>query len=454
MNSSSSLRTSLYTIYAGRASSGGFLLAHGYTGAIDAVDTKVVSFLKTIGKSDSRLPPPTLSHDATDTLERRGYLTTRSAAEERRYVFELARIVHKSAGRRSSFIFFVTYDCDFACPYCFEKSLLSRQPGRSKRTITRALVDSAFEYISIINPHRHLHDNRITLIGGEPLLEANIDAVSYIVEKGTRAGYVFGAVTNGYSLERYLHIVRPGMIDFLQVTLDGTRETHNVTRRHQYAGDTFDRIVANIDSALARRVRVTVRVNTTVEGRAHADEIGSDFEARGWQGNHNFGWYLAPVRPPGQGRDIEVLTGNYDNGCETDFEMHRRICGSMHAAGTVPLRADFCGATNGMFIFDPLGDVYNCLETVGSPAYRIGTYDGSIGIDMARTEEWWQRNLNRRSCFQCKYFLFCAGGCPAETMVGNESRRQERCRSFPALLKKMLIEEYERIDVSRTDCSA
>lgn len=434
MTNWNSLRTSAYTIYAGRESADHFLLAHGYTGAIDLVQGKVVAFLKreASARPGVNLHGHELSDDTLALLKRRGYLTLRDEYEEREYVSRLAQIMHRITCRKSSFLFFVAYDCNFRCPYCFERRLSGSGKGWSRKVLTRAQVDSAYSAMFSISPSRAMHDNQITLIGGEPLLPGNLDIVSYIVEKGVAAGYVFGAVTNGYSLDDYAHILRPGLIQFLQITIDGPRDIHDSLRRHRHGGDTFNRIFKNIDMALARNVAVYVRINFTGNGHAGLRALEREFLARGWPATGRFRWYLAALTRP----------EHHGGSSELDFDLRRKVRASLLGGVTIPLRSDYCGATNGMIIFDSYGDMYSCLETVGIPAYKVGTYAWDFAIDQGKSGVWWKSNLNYRRCFMCKYLLFCGGRCPIGSMLDGARANLRECRAFRALFKRALVEEY------------
>ncbi len=428
------LHTSVYTVYGGRESADHFLIAHGYTGAIDLVQSKVVTFLRENSQASFRTNKSSvrLNDDTLSLLQRRGYLTQRDESQEREYVWNFAQTMHGRNSRLSSFLFFVAYDCNFSCPYCFERHLSGSGKGWSRKVMTRAQVDTAYAAMSAIRPSRSMHDNQITLIGGEPLLPGNLDIVSYIVEKGVTAGYVFGAVTNGYSLDDYAHILRPGMIQFLQVTFEGPREAHDRLRRHKFAGDTFNRILGNIDLALSHNVTVCVRINFAESGQVGLRALEREFFARGWTETGRFRWYLATF----------ARSEHRDGVGEIDFDLRRRIRASMRGSAVTPLRSDFCGATNGMVIFDSYGDMYGCFETVGMPAYRIGTYAWSFAIDSGRSWDWWKSNLTYRRCFECKYLLFCGGGCPVGSIFDGARVNLRECRAFPGLFKRALLEEY------------
>lgn len=326
------------------------------------------------------------------------------------------------------------------------------------------LVDDAYRAMTEINPERSLHDNRIVLAGGEPLLPENHDIVSHIVGKGAAHAYTFGAITNGYSLDRFADLLGPGMIGSLQVTLDGSRERHDSLRRRKDSGPTFDKIVRNIDMALASGVIVTVRVNISGGVCEELVRLDSEFAEKGWSGTGRFSAYIANVRchsgqectvsskdpsaNVGDNKRRESVTGmakylRHINGF--DPELRGRIRKMLTTGTGFPFRVDFCGATNGMMIFDPFGEIHVCLETVGIREYRIGTYREKVCVDTEKIEGYWRRSLCDSGCLDCRYLFICGRGCPATFIIQDRSRREDVCREFPARFKRIMLDEFERL---------
>lgn len=111
----------------------------------------------------------------------------------------------------------------------------------------------------------------------------------------------------------------------------------------------------------------------------------------------------------------------------------------------LPFRVDFCGATNGMMIFDPFGEIHVCLETVGKRGCSVGTYGGEAHIDREKIEDYWCRSLCDSGCLDCRYLFICGRGCPVSSITRDGACRTEMCREFPALFKRMVIDEFERL---------
>ncbi|HQT92794.1 MAG TPA: SPASM domain-containing protein, partial [Candidatus Kryptobacter bacterium] len=314
---------------------------------------------------------------------------------------------------------------------------------------------------------------------GEPLLVENHDIVSYIVERGVREGYLFTAVTNGYSLDRYLDLIKPGMIQFLQITLDGTREVHDRSRVHRDSGRTFDRIMGNIDVALRTGVSICVRLNTAGGDRSEIRDLYAEFVRRGWAGTERFSAYSSRLRfpftpsrigsraispdggEPSSLSDTSVLdrtgfvatrvTGDFacgtgkevpGGGDGSDLGLWNRITKFFQGESWALFRIDYCGARTGMVVFDPNGDLYACLESVGRPEHRIGTFGGTLEIRKTELEKWRGWKFEDERCFSCKYALFCAGGCPALSVLWKDRDDSDRCDRFQVLFGHLVQTAY------------
>lgn len=114
------MRISSYIIST-QVSSDKYMLVHGYTGAIDIIDKNTFKALNALKDGINH----NFSPEEWNLLHARGYITEKSLQEEQQYVIRLAQALHKRALLATpTYTFVVTYDCNFRCPYCFEKTPL------------------------------------------------------------------------------------------------------------------------------------------------------------------------------------------------------------------------------------------------------------------------------------------------------------------------------------------
>jgi uncharacterized protein len=457
------LRASNYVIYVDLEDGNGTtLIAHGYTGAYDLVSNSIAAYLRSL---DVRPPKPlygTWSDDAGGgavtvpsdetlrLLDERGYLTRKTREEEREFFDAFVRIKHKHEQTVSpSYIVMPTYDCNLRCGYCFQDHM--RTDARYHhllRTMTPAAIDRMIAALPGIEARHGIEPasravRPFVFFGGEPLLAQARPVVERIIARALAEGpATFCAVTNATELDAYADLLGPDGISVLQITIDGPRERHDARRVHADGSGSFDRIAANVDLALDRGVNVDVRMNVDRTNVGELPQLAEFFAARGWSARRNFSAYAAPVH----GHDRQTCFNSHELNealdalraqmpamraiTTADDGLRRRLRTVLRDGGDpMPLmKASYCGAHTGMYVFDPFGDIYACWERTGDKNLRVGWIDesGTAQFVADRLEGWRSRNVtSNETCAQCRYAMYCGGGCAvlAEdvhgTMFGN-----------------------------------
>jgi uncharacterized protein len=430
------------------------MLLHGYTGAMDIVSEDLVDYLDNVNNPDCKnveVPESTFN-----ALKARGYLTTKTEEEEVEYVRKFADLLHrKDKILHKSFLFFVAYDCNFRCPYCYEKNLLKNSRQWSEKTFTKEMADKAFDAILQIEPNRKLHSSKIILYGGEPLLAQNKEVVEYIVNKGKELGYNFGAITNGYDLDVFSELLGPGMIQFLQITVDGMKETHDKRRVHFKTGTSFDKIIKNIGIALEKGVSVGIRVNTDVINFDEIGQLEQLFKELNY--NDNLSINSTPVVNYSKTASSSL---NFFN--QTEFNQRQKDINFKYKCGITMLAkslyntikynkrynfaATHCSAQVGMYILDPFGEIYSCWEDVGRCDMIIGNYLND-NVRWTEIRDLWHNQdiAHSEKCVVCKYAFFCKGGCIARRTVQDGIFGAGFCNSFPQTFEYAVNLAYQKL---------
>lgn len=143
-------------------------------------------------------------------------------------------------------VFVLTYKCNFACPYCYEKKV-----KENRKSFTIDMVDKVFDLYKNIE--------KISFFGGEPLLLENRKIIEYIVKK--RPNDIYSMMTNGYYLEEFCNIFKNKKVECIQVTMDGPKKIHNKSRVLKNGDGTFEKIMKGIYSALKCGYPIRIRMN-------------------------------------------------------------------------------------------------------------------------------------------------------------------------------------------------
>ena len=435
---------------------GKYMMIHGYTGAMDIVEEEVVAFLGNHGCFTEK--DINFSIDTFNLLRKRGYITDKTAPQERELVCRLADLLHKNAKTGAkSFIFMVTYDCNFRCPYCYEAGISGNGRHWTKKTFTKELVDKAYQAMEEIAPDSKKSYNVITLYGGEPLLKENVDIVTYIVNKGQGLGYVFDAVTNGHDLDYYTEILSSGAMRHLQITVDGTREMHDSRRYHYQTHKSFDKIMSNIKLALDNGIRVGIRFNADANNFGEIKKLKDIFSEAGYSESKLFSFNTAMLNDENKdsGReDIDYVSREefnkmyVDSGLDIphqDYGLYSKIITAIKNRTCIRFHSVFCGVQSGSYILDPYGDIYTCWETVGKPEYVIGKYSPLVEWNDS-IRNWQDRNTgNTPKCSCCKYALLCGGGCLAKALKFGGSFSASYCDGYGDIVRLAIKRAYNSV---------
>ena len=451
------LRTSSYIIPVKLESvEGKYMLIHGYTGAMDIVDSELKSYIFTSNQFNKETFP--FADEIFEMLKSRGYLTIKTKEEERIYV---QKISLKSACLNQiltkTFTFLITYKCNFKCPYCYEQNNVQREGIDFKTTISKEMVDKAFLAMNEIEPNSKLHNKVINLFGGEPLLKENRQIIKYIVDKGKALGYRFSATSNGYDLDSYEDMLGNDAITSVQVTIDGSKYVHNIRRIHNENHGTFDKIITNIQWALEKGIALAIRINVDAENINEVLILDSYFQEIGLFDYDKFTAYAAYI-----GGDINYnpsvynLTGNQrvslqdfyatcsqSQHIQYDISLCKKVLSAIKSKKCLKLLPIHCGAQAVTdYIFDPFGHIYSCLDCVGNKGQAIGTYINHVRWNEVK-EKWTNRNVGiLDKCCKCKLALLCGGGCYAKVLNFNI---ESYCDGYPVKLKNTINRIYKHL---------
>lgn len=430
------------------------MLVHGYTGAIDIIDRELANYLKNNKDSLERGTFP-FGEENYDLLNKRGYITDKTPVEEVQYVKDLANLLHKkNLNGIKCFGFIITYNCNFRCPYCYESRISNFGKNWSQKTFTKEIVDEAYEALATIEPVKEKRYRGLLLYGGEPLLKKNQEVVKYIVNKGVGLGYRFGAISNGFELENYEDILGPDKLGALQITIDGPRDQHNTTRVHQDGFPTFDKILSNVEMALNKECKVSIRMNTNMENIDKISALHDFFEKKGFYKNPLFQLnsaliydYLDDLKESDdKAKGINYMSHKdyidvYEKHPDFNFEdegFYKRISDSITKGQRMMLQPTYCGAPSNSYLLDPYHNIYACWERIGDGSQVVGKYNKDRVKFFPNLEEIHSHNVSEKeTCSKCKFVFLCRGGCPVKAKTHN-------CKLVRELFKTSVNKVYKK----------
>ena len=421
-----------------------YILINTLNGSVDEITESEKQLIDKWKCGDISPVTEDFERDLFDRLKSRAYIVDSECDEEIRYskIITMCRERHAARVRRPSVAFVITYDCNFSCPYCFEKGR-----GNNSSLITREMIDKVFEI--------HGGDlDTICLYGGEPLLLGNREIIEYIISKAPDARY--SIITNGYFLEEYVPLLERLNIASVQVTLDGCEETHDKTRCLRSGSGTYNKIMAGIRTCLSNHIPVKIRMNITSSNIdnciEHRERLINEF-AEHWSCSA-LSFELQPVFQANQSekKSLEALLfeetlnevqGTKNNQRNTIISTVLPILDLFLRGKAVKPTYCHCAAEASARYYDSLGNIYSCIVAVGDTNAAVGAYYPDYSL---KKESMLTRNVEAiPECSRCELALICGGGCAYSALCEYGTVMHPDCNE----IKNALLKDIQKILLSQ-----
>ncbi|MCG7536146.1 SPASM domain-containing protein [Pseudoalteromonas sp. OOF1S-7] len=477
-------RTSGYTIYVDLPDTEEeMLLVHGYLGHRVKVTRDVGLYLRS--QEDKRPPRPLYGEwsdpdyryadiPAPDSetlalLKSQGFLTRRTQAQELSFFRQFAtQKAKRQVNTLPFYLIMPTYSCNLRCPYCFQDHMRTDPAYKHLlTTMSEETVDLIFEQLPVLEQRHQVDESQeltrtYKFFGGEPLLKETRPIVEYFMAKAkSHSKARFVAISNGTELHHYRDLLGEDGISEVQITLDGKPEEHDKRRIYPDGTGSFSLIAENITMALQAGVKIMARVNVDKSNLADLPALASVIKQYGWHRHKNFGSYLAVIVAHNDQTEDEECFGTRElNHAFNKLKQKYPDCDVFQADGDAMKKkarqafdtgtgnnmvSQFCGAHSNMYVIDAFADIYACYEKTGDKKIRIGHFDKASGLNINQKNEcnWRSRTVaSNPICAQCRYALYCGGGCAINAEVRTGKLHANFCDSFGKRFRESIAEVY------------
>ena len=287
-----------------------------------------------------------------------------------------------------------TTACNLGCAYCFQNTEPDptggpRPPRIATSALQRETARRILDFVATRMAEAELKELDVHLFGGEPLL--NPDGCRDMLELA--AGYAMTSAqmtTNGTLLTRPLAEQLAGLgLGSVQITFDGNRADHDLSRVRRSGGGTFDDILANVaEAAEATTIQWNFRINVSQRNRdglaEMVDQIAATVDATrcyiGFALVHDVGVGFTSTLGP-EASLVDDVVGWFQRAIGLGFKVRRprpvqpcRTCTYRDGQLGVVANAD--------------GILYSCWETAGKPGWEVGTTTGGYLPDADVAGRW------------------------------------------------------------------
>ncbi len=332
----------------------------------------------------------------------------------------------------------ITRACNFACSYCYESN-------RTGQPMSIEVADKLVNFIKAFN----LDNLAITWYGGEPLLA--FDRIRYIDDKIKKLERPYSAflVTNAYLLdEKVIPYLNDLNIDTIQVTLDGSKKTHDSRRYRIGKKPTFDHILDNLEKLMESNYkgRVHVRVNVDKRNEDEYIEVHNLIKER-YKKYFPYKIHVYPGFVKGEGHpDVACFYDSNDTGA---FLARMAKKHGIRALDIFPRRTPAgCTLTKrNAYVVGPDGELYKCWDDVGIPELVVGHIDSITNWNMPLIAEGMVgcSYLDDPECKECFYFPVCNGGCHKMRQRNlHDDQHRDVCSYFKYHLEELLELHFEQ----------
>lgn len=300
-----------------------------------------------------------------------------------------------------------TLSCNFVCPYCYEKY-------KPNNRMTDGTIN---DLVKFINGHENVKTIGITWYGGEPLLA--FETIKKITEKINSECCAkltsHDIVTNGYNFnDSVIDFFKVHPLKSIQITIDGSEDTHNKLRKLANGKGTYRKIISNIHSIIKEllNTKVIIRVNV---GKDNQDEYPILCQELHKEFSDKISVYPGFIRVYNE-RETDLICNSMEQKDVVAFYEKLENEGSININYYPNLcRKRGCVATcSTAYVVDPFGKLYKCWNDIGDEKMVVGNIANEELIrpdlyNQYMIEGQWTSDNDCKKCF---FLPICSGGCP------------------------------------------
>lgn len=379
--------------------------------------------------SDDVIKIDTLNKEDLEFLQEKEFIVTSNA----RYLTKVKSVIDETYNLKNLSLILLPAGqaCNFSCGYCYENHT-------DKLKMSKIHKEAILKFIK----SRNREDVNIEYFGGEPLMNKNfiLSLNKELFDLSEQGLFNFNSsmTTNGYALNSKLFIELFNLnLKSYQITIDGLKADHNISRPLVNGKGTFEKIIENLKeiSSLPKiydfRIDLRVNFSKTFSDKIKRNEFLQFINTLFYNDKR----FFIRFRPISDFSSMNSYTNNYNSYCSKHtaseikelFEIEAQEIGL--GLADLPMFANtggfacYAGKPNN-FIITPDLKVRKCTVALDNPINEVGTIS-PVG-ELLLNDNWdkWiisSRNLEAEQCSECSFLIRCLGSaCPLKNIEKNK----------------------------------
>jgi sulfatase maturation enzyme AslB (radical SAM superfamily) len=281
----------------------------------------------------------------------------------------------------------VAHDCNMACPYCFAKQGLF---GGERELMASADAIRIIDWLLASAGSKP--DCYLRFLGGEPMMNLPVmrDAMVYGRRAAERAGkrLSFSVNTNGTIFTEEVRVLFEEFRPTISISIDGTREAHNVHRIFRSGKGTYDVVAKNVEHFLKLDPLAMVNGTLTAQNLDISEYVAA-FRKLGFRlVRFAMVGYSDPGVAVRRRELLDKIRSEYDKIAESYLadlkrgdvwwfsDFHKYFGGLRARKG----RRHRCGAGTDYLNIDVRGNIHLCHRFSGEHTQVLGNLQGAVNI--------------------------------------------------------------------------
>lgn len=300
----------------------------------------------------------------------------------------------------------LTKKCNFNCAYCYEK--------KDNCTMNIKTKENLVKLIKILMKTKRVL--KVNWFGGEPLIEKNLlvnlsrELIKYCKEN--KKLYFSTMTTNGYLLDvNTLKSLMKLKIYTFQITIDGTKKTHNILRPLSNGGETYDKILMNLkdisEKLKSPMLRIMYRCNFTRDSWSDYKSVIDEY-CRNFRDENRF-IFLPMIVNDWGGEKIKSIKNDIiskNRFSQLEKHVNKELFKNGYDKSNyynqleeLEIQSNCQYFINDNFSVEPNGDIYKCTVILKN---KIGNVNENIEYKKLKV------NMdNFKSCVECVFYGMC-----------------------------------------------